>query len=54
MVLDPGDQLAVECHWDNSSANQPIVNGLPQVPRDVNWGPNTSDEMCVGGIYLSQ
>lgn len=54
VVVNPGDQVAVECHWDNSASNQPISNGVQQPPRDVNWGPNTTDEMCVAGIYISQ
>ncbi len=53
-VLNPGDQLSVDCHWDNSAANQPIVNGVQRVPEDLNWGNRTTDEMCVGGIYLTQ
>jgi hypothetical protein len=45
----PGDQLYVECHWDNIAANQKIVNGEQIVPRDLQWG--TDEEMC-GGIMV--
>jgi hypothetical protein len=52
--VNPGDKLAVECHWDNSAENQPIENGVQRVSRDLNWGVKTTDEMCVGGVYLTQ
>jgi hypothetical protein len=48
-----GDQLSVECHFDNSPENQPIVNGTRRVPRDVTWGEGTSDEMCLGIFYAT-
>ena len=50
--FNAGDQLRVECHWDNSPENQPYINGEQQPPQDVQWGEGTRDEMCVGGIYL--
>jgi hypothetical protein len=53
-TVSPGDKLAVECHWDNSQENQPIVNGVRRVPRELNWGANTDDEMCIAGVYLTQ
>lgn len=45
--VEPGDKLYVECHWDNTAANQKIVNGEPEAPHDLHWG--TDEEMC-GGI----
>lgn len=51
-VLNPGDKLSIECHWDNTAANQPLVNGKLQVPRDVVWGEGTTDEMCLGTFYM--
>jgi hypothetical protein len=53
LVLNPGDKLAVECHWDNSAENQPIIDGVQRTPVDLNWGVKTTDEMCVGGFYLT-
>jgi hypothetical protein len=53
-VLNPGDKLAVECHWDNSEANQPYIDGVKQASKDINWGARTEDEMCVGGFFISQ
>lgn len=40
--LAPGDQIYLECQWDN--------------PRsvDVGWGEGTSDEMCLGVYYLTE
>ncbi len=54
VVFNPGDQLKVSCEWDNSPANQPVVNGAQQAPRDVNWGEGTGDEMCLGVVYISE
>jgi hypothetical protein len=48
-----GDQLYLECHWDNSAEHQPIVNGQPQVSKDTFWGEGTSDEMCLSSFYLT-
>lgn len=54
LVVNPGDQLSVECTWDNTAGNQPVVNGVQRAPVDRNWGSRTEDEMCVAGIYASQ
>lgn len=53
-VFNPGDQLKVTCEWDNSAANQPVLDGAQQAPRDVNWGEGTGDEMCLGLVYISE
>jgi hypothetical protein len=47
--LYPGDQLYVECHFDNTAENQKIVDGQQLPPRDLDWG--TDEEMC-GGILV--
>jgi len=39
----PGDQLTVECHWDNSAPGA----------VDTNWGEGTRDEMCLGILYMT-
>ena len=49
-----GDQLLITCHWDNSAANQPWVDGKQLMPRDVDWGESTTDEMCLGLFYVSE
>ena len=48
------DLLTLECHWDNSYANQPTVDGKKGMPRDVVWGEGSGDEMCVSllGVAL--
>jgi hypothetical protein len=53
-TVSPGDQLRIECHWDNSAANQPIINGAPTPISDLNWGEGTTDEMCIGFLYVTQ
>ena len=52
-VLAPGDQLWIECEWDNSAANQPIIQGERIEPQDVRWGDGTTDEMCLGIFYVT-
>jgi hypothetical protein len=49
----PGDQLSIECHWDNSARNQPVVGGQPLPPQDLNWGEGSGSEMCLGAMYIS-
>jgi len=46
--LDPDDELYVECHFDNSAANQP--DGQP--PRDFSWGGNNQD-MCAAFVSFT-
>ncbi|KYF99052.1 monooxygenase [Sorangium cellulosum] len=53
-VLRPGDTLSLECHWDNTPENQPIIDGKPRVPGDVVWGEGTNDEMCLGTFYMTE
>lgn len=52
-VFNQGDKLRVECHFDNSPSNQPLVGGQPRVPTDVYWGEGTNDEMCLGAFYVT-
>jgi len=49
-----GDQIYLECHWDNSAENQALVEGQPLPPRDVTWGEGTTDEMCLSGFYFTR
>jgi hypothetical protein len=50
-LLNPGDQLRITCHWDNSRPNS--VGGRAEPPRDLNWGEGTNDEMCLGMVYVT-
>jgi hypothetical protein len=47
------DVLKLECRYDNSAANQPVIDGMQQIPRDVTWGEGTRDEMCLNYLLLS-
>lgn len=53
VVLRPGDSVEVSCTWDNSAANQPVVDGEVREPEDVSWGEGTSDEMCLAAYYVT-
>ena len=53
-VMYAGDKLSIECEWDNSAENQPIVDGEKLEPKDVEWGEGTGDEMCLGILYLTE
>jgi hypothetical protein len=52
-IFQRGDQLRLECHWDNSAANQPVVSGQPRPSQDVSWGEGSTDEMCLGVIIVA-
>lgn len=41
-TFNPGDELSLECHWNNPSAST------------LNWGEGTGDEMCLGIFYATQ
>jgi hypothetical protein len=48
VTLKFGDRLYVECHFDNSAANQP--NG--EAPQDLWWGDDK--EMCIASALYSR
>lgn len=47
--LEPGDDVYIECAFDNTDENQPVVDGVRQPARDVAWGTDNQD-MCVGFV----
>lgn len=49
-----GDELVMDCWWDNSAENQPIIDGEQLPPVDRDWGEGTLDEMCLGIIYVAR
>ncbi len=53
VTVVPGDELSVSCTWDNSAAHQPSLHGVQGPPRDVQWGEKTTDEMCLGFLYVT-
>ena len=54
VTIDPGDQLRLECHHDNSPENQPFIDGERAEPVDVEWGEGTRDEMCLGVFLVAE
>ncbi|MCH9684860.1 MAG: monooxygenase [Deltaproteobacteria bacterium] len=53
VIVEPDDALRMRCTWDNSEANQPVVDGEVSEPQDVVWGEGTRDEMCLGVVYVT-
>lgn len=53
-VIRKGDKLSLQCEWDNSAENQPVIDGVKQEPKDVEWGEGTGDEMCLGILYVTE
>ncbi len=54
VTFRPSDTLWMGCSWDNSAANQPIIDGVAREPMDVSWGEGTTDEMCLGSYYVTR
>ncbi|MEL6544428.1 MAG: hypothetical protein AAFQ82_07365, partial [Myxococcota bacterium] len=52
LTVSPGDSVEISCAYDNSPSNQPVVEGVRQEPRDVEWGEGSLDEMCLVGATL--
>ena len=50
--IPPGEAVRLTCHYDNSPANQPIIDGAPMAPADLFWGDGTLDEMCLAYISV--
>jgi hypothetical protein len=53
-VIAPGERLSIRCIHDNSRRAQPLVRGKRRPPRTVTWGEDSSDEMCIGFLYVSE
>jgi len=51
--VNPGDRFHMQCHWDNSEDNQPVIDGERAAPQDVAWGEGTRDEMCLAILYIT-
>lgn len=54
LLIEPGDSIQLECTWDNTDANQDIVNGVQQQAQYIEWGDGTGDEMCLFSILMTQ
>jgi hypothetical protein len=46
------DTLTVRCEYDNSPANQSLLNGQRIQPRDVTWGEGSLAEMCLNYVWF--
>jgi len=46
------DSITATCVYDNSSAHQPVVDGVQQQPRLVTFGEGSLDEMCLHYVWL--
>jgi len=53
ILFHNGDKLNLSCHWNNSQANQQTVNGQQLAAKTVTWGEGTTDEMCLGLMYVT-
>jgi hypothetical protein len=51
--VSAGDSIRVRCTWDNSPEHQPELRGVRRAPRAVSWGERTTDEMCLGFLYVT-
>lgn len=53
-TVNPGDNVRLTCVFDNSPENQPQVDGMKITPREVKWGGETFDEMCVAFMIVAE
>lgn len=49
--VEAGDRIGLRCSFDNTAADQPVIDGVQQEPRNVTWGEDTFDEMCMAAVY---
>jgi Copper type II ascorbate-dependent monooxygenase, C-terminal domain len=49
-----GDSLTIRCRHDNSPVNQPFIRSKQSPPHLVTWGEDSSDEMCIGFLYITK
>lgn len=54
LLIRPDDWMKLECDWDNTQANQDIVDGVQQRPRYIEWGDGTGDEMCLMSVLMTR
>ncbi|MDB4987342.1 MAG: putative monooxygenase, partial [Myxococcaceae bacterium] len=48
----PDDLLHVECDYDNTADNQPVINGQRRPVQAISFGENTLNEMCLHYLWL--
>ena len=47
-------QVSATCVWDNTAANQPVINGMQLQPRQIMFGEESLAEMCLHYIWVSR
>lgn len=52
--VEPGETVRLTCTFDNSPENQPQVDGMRVQPRQVTWGGETFDEMCLAFLIVAE
>jgi hypothetical protein len=53
-LIRPADRIRLECTWDNSDGNQPVVDGVQREAQYVEWGDGTNDEMCLMSVLMTR
>lgn len=51
-VAANNQSLILECHYNNTADNQPVIDGKKRTPRDITWGEGTEDEMCLSFVGI--
>ena len=51
IVIEKGDKVTLSCTFDNTQANQPVINGMQEIPQTLTWGEDTLNEMCLNFFY---
>jgi hypothetical protein len=46
------DRIHVACNFDNTAANQPVINGMLRPVQTITYGENTLNEMCLHYLWL--
>ena len=53
VTIAAGDKIELECVYDNTQANQPIIGGQQVTSKPVKDGKGSLDEMCVAVFYTT-
>ncbi len=51
-VAGGNQSLILECHYNNTAENQPVIDGMRRTPKDITWGEGTEDEMCLSFVGI--
>jgi len=54
LLIEPGDNIKLECVFDNSQENQGFIDGVQQTAQYVEWGDGSGDEMCLMSVLMTQ